>query len=249
MSRWKYLTHIERIPIYLGHLCGDGTDWCMFAGDGDTSYSDHHAVLISSFSALLCTHGTPVRNNLGCWPPFTIIIDYISHKTFTRYDEAFTPHDEDSLIAALEHPDRIRKVGVSLTDSQLKKVVTVMQEPFLALTHLSIWSEDGSAPALPSGFLGGSAPCLQFIHLEGIPFPALPTLLSSTSDLASLYLDDIPQDGYISPETMAAGLSAFPRLERLLIGFQSVTSPRSNTPASRNTDCPSCSLRLRIPGC
>ena len=31
---------------------------------------------------------------------------------------------------------------------------------------------------------------------------ALPTILSSTSDLVSLYLDDVPKNGYSSPETM-----------------------------------------------
>ncbi|KAH9012100.1 hypothetical protein EDB85DRAFT_1038061 [Lactarius pseudohatsudake] len=29
---------------------------------------------------LLCTHGTPVRKNLGCWPLFPIIVDYFTYR-------------------------------------------------------------------------------------------------------------------------------------------------------------------------
>ena len=98
-----------------------------------------------------------------------------------------------------------------------------MQEPFPALTHLTLLSEDGNALVLP-GFLGGSAPCLQRIAFGGIIFPALPTLLPSSSSLVSLDFYNIPQNGYISPEAMVACLAALPRLEMFLIGFQSATS-------------------------
>ena len=66
------------------------------------------------------------------------------------------------------------------------KVVTVMQEPFPVLTYLRIWSWGESAPVLPGGFLGGSAPCLQTISLQGIAFPALRTLILSANDLVKL---------------------------------------------------------------
>ena len=95
-----------------------------------------------------------------------------------------------------------------------------MQEPFPTLTHLSLMWEDERPPALPSGFLGGSAPSLQELDLEGISFPALPTLLSSTRDLESLYLGDICNNGFIAPKAMAACLAALPRLKFLFIEFQ-----------------------------
>jgi hypothetical protein len=50
-----------------------------------------------------------------------------------------------------------------------------------------------SAPALDvpdvlpaSGFLGGSAPCLRLVELNGIPFPELPTHLLSFRDLSNI---------------------------------------------------------------
>ena len=168
---------------------------------------------------ILCTNGTPVEN-LNFWPPFPITIHY-------PYHETFTPYDEDSLLVTLEHSGRIRQIDLSLTGPQLREVATVMMhEPFPALKRLILGWKDTRPPPLSRGFLGGSAPCLQYIHLDGIPFPALPTLLSSTNDLLDLILDDIPQDGYISPQAMHACLAALPRLKSLSIAFKWTTTRR-----------------------
>ena len=171
---------------------------------------------------ILCTYGTPVRKDLGIWPPaFPIAISY------GRPGDGVRPNDEDNVIAALEHPNRVCHLWVDITGSLLGRMVTVMQEPFPVLTCLFMYSKDGNAPVLPGGFLGGSAPCLQTIYLDRIPFPALPTLLLSTSDLVVLSLRDIPRTGYVSPEAMVACLAALPKLESLIIMFQSAT-PRRN---------------------
>ncbi|KAF8265500.1 hypothetical protein EI94DRAFT_1804297 [Lactarius quietus] len=96
-----------------------------------------------------------------------------------------------------------------------------MQEPFLALTSLYLWSEESDIPIFPSEFLGRSAPRLQELIFEGIPFPALPVLLPSTSDLVTLELYNIPQNGYISPEAMVAGLATLTSLRDICIAFRS----------------------------
>lgn len=169
---------------------------------------------------LLCTYGTPVRNNLGCWPPFPIIIDY-----FTFWNRRSTAPDyEDDVIAALQHPDRVRSIKLVATNSLLGKAAPVMQVPFLTLTDLWLSSEDRNVPVLTDEFLGGSAPRLQRIYLKRIPFPALPTLLLSASDLVYLRLEDIPRDGHISPEAMVTGLAALIRLDSLWIWFEPQTS-------------------------
>lgn len=72
---------------------------------------------------------------------------------------------------------------------------------------------------LSDAFLGGSAPRLQSIYLDAIAFPALPTLLSSTSDLVELILWQIPEAGYISPDAMVVSLAALTKLDSLEIGF------------------------------
>ncbi|KAH9170821.1 hypothetical protein EDB89DRAFT_2071552 [Lactarius sanguifluus] len=169
---------------------------------------------------LLCTHGTPVRENIGCWPAFPISIEYHVYWN-PGSDKGLLPNDEDNVIAALEHSDRIRCVKLTLTSSLLDKVATVMQEPFPALTLLRLSSEDQNVPILPHTFLAGSAPSLQEIYLEGIPFPSLPTLFLSASGLINIQLHNIPRDGYISPQALATGLAALTRLETLSIRFQS----------------------------
>ena len=169
---------------------------------------------------LFCTYGTPVRKNLSCWPPLPIIMDY----TFWNRRRP-VPNYEDDVIAALEHPDRVRGIKLAVTSSLLEVVASVMQEPFLALTTLWLASNDRNAPVLPDVFLSGSAPNLQQIYLAGISFPALPTLLLSASELVDLQLEDIPRGGYISPEAMVTSLAALTRLESLCIWFKSPTSP------------------------
>jgi hypothetical protein len=54
----------------------------------------------------------------------------------------------------------------------------------------------------------------------------------STTDLVKLDLFDIPPNGYISPEAVAASLVALPRLETFVIGFRLATSrpDRIHTP-------------------
>jgi len=138
---------------------------------------------------------------------------------YGRFRGSITPGDEDNVIAALEHPDRVCRIRLDMTRSELGRIARVMQEPFPVLTRLWIHS-DKHAAILPSGFLGGSAPSLQKIVLFGVPYPALPTLLLSASDLVELNLHDIPKTGYIPPEAMVASLAALPRLETLYIGFE-----------------------------
>ncbi|KAH9171723.1 hypothetical protein EDB89DRAFT_2070494 [Lactarius sanguifluus] len=144
---------------------------------------------------IICTYGSPVRENLDIWPAFSIVLDYCYS------GRAITPYDEDNVIAALEHHDRVRDVRLEVTGSQLAHMAMVMQEPFTVLTHLYIHSSDK-------------------IILSGIPYPPLPILLLSASGLIELSLHKIPSTGYISPKAMVMGLAAVPRLESLLIEFQ-----------------------------
>ena len=155
-----------------------------------------------------------MRKTLDVWPPLPIEID-----SYRADDDAIA-----NIIAALEHRNRIRKIAIPFpTSSQLEELAPIIQEPFPALTSLELWT-DKTAPALPDMFLGGSAPRLQSLNLSGIPFPGLPRLLLSATDLSKLYLWWIPHSGYISPEAMVTGLSGLTRLTRLSIGFKSPAS-------------------------
>ena len=170
----------------------------------------------------LCKSRTPVQNNLDIWPTLPIVINYVHHE--------ITTDDEDNVIAALEHPNRVCNVALSGMVSELGKITTAMQEPFPVLMSLLIHTWDLKAPVLHAKFLGGSAPCLRKIYLDGIPFPALPTLFLSTGDLVTLTLHNIPPAGYIPPEAMVVGLAALPRLEVFDFGFQLASSRPDRIP-------------------
>ena len=157
-----------------------------------------------------------VREMLDVWPAFpTIIWDIVDFRS-----------DEDSIIATLEHRDRVCEIRLEhLTIYQSEKLIPHMQESFPALTKLQIEQSIESSslaydeippPVLPDSFLGGSAPHLRFLCLS-ISFPALPNLLLSASHLVYLFLSDVPS-GFISPE-MVTALSAMTKLEGMRLVF------------------------------
>ena len=183
---------------------------------------------------LICKHGTPVRKNLDLWPALPIVIYYVIYHRHTK----ISPNDDDNIIAALKHPDRVRCLKLPMTRFLFGKVATVAQGPFPALTELQLSLEGGSVFVLPSEFLGGSAPRLRNIHLDGIPFPTLPMLLPSAPDLVNLSLSRIPHTGYISPEVMVTSLAALTRLDSLSIGFQSSTSRPDQSASIRRRAAP-----------
>ena len=134
------------------------------------------------------------------------------------------PKDYD-FDAAIVHRNRVCDINLfHLSSSQVLRLASAMQYQFPALIHLMLdfANYHGTpAPALPDGF---SAPRLQTLNLRYIPFPTLPKLLLSTTDLVKLTLVGIPQTGYFTPEALVAGLTVSANLKSLVIGF---TSPLS----------------------
>jgi hypothetical protein len=187
---------------------------------------------------LLCTERTPVRDTLDVWPPFPVIIEY-RHSPIARSQSPVQELEDcdgpgSDLIAALGDPRRIHRITVcGLTDSLLRTVGSAVLEPFPALTYLRLESggDPDSAPALPDGFLGGIAPRLQKIWLEGIQFPQMPIILQSARDLVDLRLDKIPDSWHISPQMLATALEPLTKLVSLSIEFQPPQSrPDQTTP-------------------
>ena len=189
---------------------------------------------------LFCTNKTPVRETLAIWPPLPIVIG--------QYRQ---PTQMDNIIVALEHNDRVCQVDLlDVRNSQLEEVLAAMQQPFPALTELTmwwgVWRENGppvlgdeTRPVILESFLGGSAPRLQYLQLLSVPFPGLPNLLLSATDLVNLDIWNIPHSGYFSPEAMVRCLAMLTRLERLWLEFESplscpVRGSRRLPPATRS---------------
>ena len=166
---------------------------------------------------LSCCPGSSV----GLWPPLPIVIRRIDWHMPNDFD-----HD-----AAIMQNNRVCEIDISLKSPQLRRLVREMQVPFPALIYLALYcvgSFNGPealppAGSLPDGFLGGSSPRLQTLTLVSIPFPALPKLLLSATDLVRLTLDNIPN--HIPPEAMVIGLAMSANLKFLTVKFQSLPDP------------------------
>jgi hypothetical protein len=160
---------------------------------------------------LVCTTRTPARDTLDVWPPLPLLIQGRVKKGL------------ENIVSVLERRDRVHVIKLThVSSSRLKKLSAAMREPFPELTNLRLWSYGDVV--LPDSFLGGSAPRLQFLSLDGSPFPSLPKLLLSATHLVNLHLEHIPHSGYISPEAMATALSTLTNLRSFKLEFQ---SPRS----------------------
>jgi F-box-like len=157
---------------------------------------------------------------LAIWPTLPIIITNVKFgpdsepKRKREFDFAVVHHNHSRICEIDFHATRWKLEG-------LKGLVSAMQEPFPALRRLRLRSdvECYRSSALPDGFLGGSTTRLQFLELDFIPFPALPNLLLSATDLVDLRLWNIPGSAYISSEVMLTSLAVLTNLKSLAIGL------------------------------
>jgi hypothetical protein len=175
---------------------------------------------------LKCDATTPVKKTLDVWPRgFHILI---------KESRSQLPLSGVNIIAALEHHDRVSEIDLYITSDLLKRLNKVTKKPYPVLTHLRLHTRR-SVPVLRDTFLGRSAPRLEDLSLNGIPFPALPELLPFCHNLTFVYLKKIPNTGYVSPEAMATALSALTKLKFVHIGFESPASrpdPGNKFPSS-----------------
>jgi len=167
---------------------------------------------------LFCTNRRPVKKRLDIWPALPIVI-YAKNRIVMSHLRG-----SSNIISALKQRDRVFRIDIDGIPTSLLKRFAEIKTPFPVLRDLMLLKYDENAPILPDSFLGGSAPCLEELTLERIPFPALPKLLLSTTNLVDLSLRKIPQSGYISPKAMVTCLSGLTRLNSLEIQFQSPQS-------------------------
>ena len=174
---------------------------------------------------LLCSNKTQARDMLDVWPALPLYLEC---------DE--TAESVDNIIAVLERRDRVRYIDLTwIKSSYFGKISAAMQVPFPELTHLHLFLIDETMSVLPDSFLGGSAPRLEDLWLDGIPLPGLPKLLLSVTHLVTLHLRSIPHSGYFSPEAIVTTLSTLTRLESLRLLF---ASPQSRPDPARRRPPP-----------
>ena len=185
---------------------------------------------------LFCTGKRPVKKNI--WPELPIIL----HARIPTSGKSRSQHVNNIVTTLRQQHNRVCRITIrDIPNSLLKKFAAMKRTPFPALTDVVFHPTRERAGRLDS-FLGGSAPRLQSLRFNGIPFPALGKLLLSSCDISELSLDNIPHSGYITPVAMVSSLSGLTRLRRLVLKFQ---SPRSR--ALRGRRVPPSLTRVVLP--
>jgi hypothetical protein len=138
-----------------------------------------------------------------------------------------------NVVVALRQADRICKIDLSVPTLIRQSIADMMQVPFPALESIRIESKSASEPLVIDELLGGSAPRLKEIRVEGfaIPFLVLRRLLLSTHNLVTLNLYDIPESCSLPlpPDAFVTALSSLSHLKELSIRFRPPASRRSTT--------------------
>jgi len=163
---------------------------------------------------LVCTFGTPVADMLAHSPPFPLIINYLDHGF------EVSTEDEEAILLALQHRDRVRRIGLGMPAPNLPKLIEAIDGNFPALERLFICprTKDDTSPVIPPTF---QAPHLGMLLLCHACLPLGSPLLRTTVGLTFLVLMDVPLSAYFEPSYLVAQLSSMPHLEKLSIGFKS----------------------------
>ena len=174
---------------------------------------------------LFCTHGTPVRTTLACWPrTLPIVVEYGGSPEL----DPPTLEDENDIMAALNQPDRVHSISLTITSSLLKKL-SAIKRPFSKLEHLILLSLDNVQLTLPRTFRWGQR--LRRLHSTRIVIPALIRSYYSSMDLQ---LHEVPNPWYLSRNALPDALSRMAQLRSLSLHFLPTIDHVSVSPACRN---------------
>ncbi|KAI9461534.1 hypothetical protein F5148DRAFT_1214955 [Russula earlei] len=188
---------------------------------------------------LLCTYGTPVADMLAHSPPFPIIIDYIDE------DREVTTEDEEGILLALRHRDRVRRIRLWRDVPNLRTLLMALDDGFPILEFLYIEAlakQDSDAGLMLPKTL--QAPHLRHLVLDNFAIPIGSPLLTASAVLATLSLINIHPSAYFTPNDLLQRLSLLPQLETLGIEFYSpipyrdVEMQLSRTPMATHVTLP-----------
>ena len=187
--------------------------------------------------ALLCTRGTPVADMLLHSPPLPLIIHHDDQ------NNDLTAEDEEGIMLALKHRDRLRRINLRMPVPSLQKLVMAIESEFPALEFLNIEppAKHNARLSLPLTF---EAPQLRYLWLDYFINPIGSLFLSSAVGLVTLILRWIPTPIYLQPELFLTAISLLPHLEQLGIGFMSavpnseIQSQLSHTPITIQVTLP-----------
>ena len=185
---------------------------------------------------ILCNYGAPIGSILDSWPTLPL---------FVRHNNPRSTSLPNNVIVALRRPNRVCEIDLVLPSWSMGPIVEAIQEPFQTLECIRITVKNATGPPMlvREAFLGGLAPRLRKIKLDGIafPFPAIRQVISSSgNNLVELHLSSIANDVHLSPRDLVTSLMALVQLKRLTIGFHfPPSSPSPSVAPPQRTTLPS----------
>jgi hypothetical protein len=164
--------------------------------------------------SLLCTRGTPVADMLAHSPPLPLIIYHIDG------NHDVTAEDEEGIMLALQHRDRIRRICLGLPTSSLQKLTMAIDDEFPMLEYMLMAppAKHNAQLTIPSTF---QAPQLRHLFSEHFTSPIGSPFLTSAVGLVTLALRWIHPSTYPHADHLLQSLSLLPQLERFGISFLS----------------------------
>ena len=169
--------------------------------------------------SLVCGRGTPVANMLAHFPPLPLIIDH-----FDDEYQDLTTEDEEGIILALQHRDRVFRIRLRKSIPILQKLIIALDGDFPVLEFLLLDNQRYHTPVidhmpnfnLPDTF---RAPHLRHLMLDNFATPIDSPPLTTMVNLVALLLTRIPYSAYFHPNVLLQRLFLMPQLEMLEIGF------------------------------
>jgi hypothetical protein len=151
-------------------------------------------------------------------PPFPIVVDHTD-----RWYNTITAEDEEGIILALQHRDRVLRIHLSNSVSILQRLILALDGEFPILEYLSIgpWTRwpvtEHANLNFPESF---RAPHVHQLVLENFATPIQSPLNTTMGNLVTLYLTKVPFSAYFHPNNLLQQLSFMHQLEKLSIGFK-----------------------------
>jgi len=151
----------------------------------------------------------PVEDMLAHSPPLPLIIDHT---------DDVSAEDEEGILLALQHRDRVRRIRLRMPASNLQKLIIAIdgEFPMLEYLHIRNMTSEDTNLILPKTL---QAPQLQLLMLESIIYPMGSQLLTTTAGLVTLMLGSVPLSTDFSPGDVLLWLSLLPRLEIFGVSF------------------------------
>ena len=178
----------------------------------------HHTWVVippASLFPLQIEYHTPVADMLAHSPPLPLVID---HKGVIGFEPSRTVEDEEGILLALQHRNRLRRIRIVWPLLSLQKFIMAMdgEFPILEYLHVAPSVKSNTSLVLPHTF---QASHLRHLILTGFAFPTKRPLFPTTAGVVTLSLQEIHSDANFRLNDLFHLLSLSPQLESLAIGF------------------------------